>query len=71
MSQLAVSLAVNDYDRTRALFDRRVRIEGCDVTAALLEPEERFYRTFKHQEFDITEMSLSSHTVMTARRQAA
>ena len=71
MARLVVSLAVNDYDRTRALFDRRVRIEGCDVTGVLLEPEESFHRAFKHQEFDITEMSLSSHTVMTARRQAA
>ena len=71
MSQLAVSLAVNDYDRTRALFDGRVRIEGCDVTAVLLEPEESFHRAFKHQEFDITEMSLSSHTVVTARHEAS
>jgi 4,5-dihydroxyphthalate decarboxylase len=62
-----LSLTVGDYDRTRAIFDGRARIEGCDVTAVMLEPEEAFHRAFKFQEFDVTEMSLSSHAVNTAR----
>ena len=40
MPNVKLSLAVCDYDRTRALFDGRVRIEGCDVTFVALEPEE-------------------------------
>ena len=64
---LALSVAVCDYDRTRALFDGRVRVEGCDLTMVALEPEEAFHRAFKYQEFDVTEMSLSSHTLMTSR----
>lgn len=67
---LHLSLAVGDYDRTRALFDGRVKVEGCEVTAVMLEPEEAFHRAFKFQEFDVTEMSLSSHLVRTSRGQA-
>src|SRR3982750_1367930 len=46
---LPLSLAVCDYDRTRAIFDGRAAIEGCDVTAVALEPEESFHRAFKFQ----------------------
>ena len=67
---VTLSLAVGDYDRTRAIFDGRTKIEGCDVTAVMLEPEEAFHRAFKFQEFDATEMSLSSHIVNTARGSA-
>src|SRR6202035_2396473 len=44
---LALSLAVCDYDRTRAIFDGRAMVEGCDITAVPLEPEETFHRAFK------------------------
>jgi 4,5-dihydroxyphthalate decarboxylase len=65
-----LSLAVCDYDRTRALFDGRAPIEGCDVTAVPLEPEESFHRAFKFQEFDVTEVSMSSYLMTTARGDA-
>jgi 4,5-dihydroxyphthalate decarboxylase len=65
-----LSLAVGDYDRTRAIIDGRAKFEGCDVTAVMLEPEEAFHRAFKFREFDVTEMSLSSHIVNTARGNA-
>lgn len=39
---LQLSLAVGDYDRTRAIFDGRAPVEGCDITAVALEPEELF-----------------------------
>ena len=67
MNKLKISLSVGDYDRTRALFDGRAPIEGCDVTAVPLEPEEAFHRAFRYQEFDITEISMSSHMMTTAR----
>lgn len=69
MTNLRISLTCCDYDRTRALFDGRVQVEGCDVTAVPLEPEEAFHRAFKFAEFDVTELSLSSHTLMTSRGQ--
>ena len=65
-----LSLAVCDYDRTRAIFDGRVKIEGCDVTAVALEPEESFHRAFKFNEFDISEISMSSYLMTTARGEA-
>src|ERR1700724_3601474 len=65
-----LSLAVCDYDRTRAIFDGRAKIEGCDITAVPLEPEEEFHRAFKFSEFDISEISLSSYIMTTARGDA-
>jgi 4,5-dihydroxyphthalate decarboxylase len=65
-----LSLAVCDYDRTRAIFDGRAPIEGCDVTAVALEPEEAFHRAFKFQEFDVSEISMSSYLLTTARGDA-
>ena len=58
---LELSMSVCNYDRTAALFDGRAPIEGCDVTAVALEPEESFHRAFKFQEFDVTEISMSSY----------
>jgi len=68
MTRLKCSLACCDYDRTRAIFDERVAIEGCDVTAVALEPEESFVRA-RYQEFDITEQSFSTHAMLTAKGQ--
>lgn len=67
MAKLTISLACCDYDRTRALFDGRVEIEGCEVIATALEPEEAFHRAFKYREFDISELSLSSYTLQVSR----
>jgi 4,5-dihydroxyphthalate decarboxylase len=70
MAKLQLSLAVGNYDRTRAVLDGRVPIEGCDVVAVGIEPEEAFHRAFRSQDFDVTELSLSSHTMTTARGEA-
>ena len=67
MSQLKITLAAAHYDRTVAIFDGRVPIEGCDVTWIALSPEETFHRAFGYGEFDVAELSLSSHALTTAR----
>jgi 4,5-dihydroxyphthalate decarboxylase len=67
MSKLNISMSVGNYDRTQAFFDGRVQIEGCNVHAVSLEPEEAFHRAFRYGEFDITEISMSSHMMTTAR----
>ena len=67
---LPLSLSVCDYDRTRAILDGRAPIEGCDVTAVNLEPEESFHRAFKFAEFDVSEISMSSYLMTTARGDA-
>ena len=60
-AQIPLTLACGDYDRTRAIRDGRVQVEGCAVTYLPLEPEEIFHRAFKHQEFDVCELSFSSY----------
>ncbi|HZQ74621.1 MAG TPA: ABC transporter substrate-binding protein [Burkholderiales bacterium] len=67
MGKLAISLACCDYDRTRAIFDGRVPVEGCEVHGTPMEPEETFHRAFKYQEFDVSELSLSSYTLQVSR----
>ena len=71
-SRMAVelSLSVCNYDRTAALFDGRAPIEGCDVTAVANSPEESFHRAFKFQEFDVTEISMSSYLLTLSRNDA-
>ena len=67
MAKLEISLSCCDYDRTRAIIDGRVQVEGCEVRATALEPEEAFHRAFKFQEFDVSELSLSSYTMLVSR----
>jgi 4,5-dihydroxyphthalate decarboxylase len=67
MSKLRLSIACGDYDRTRALIDGSVGIDGVDPVVMPLGPEEIFFRAFRNEEFDICELSLSSFTVRTAR----
>ena len=67
MSKLNLSVAVRDYDRTRPLTDGTVQIDGVDPVFMALEPEEIFFRAFRHAEFDICELSLSSSIVKTAQ----
>ena len=66
MSKLNLSIAVGDYDRVRPLKTGEVQIDGTDPVFMSLDPEEIFFRGFRHQEFDVCELSLSSFTVKTA-----
>ena len=66
MSKLPLSIAIGDYDRIRPLVDGSVQIDGVDPVFMLLEPEEIFFRAFRHADFDICELSMSSFTVKTA-----
>jgi 4,5-dihydroxyphthalate decarboxylase len=70
LANLQLSFTCANYDRVRPLLDGRVRIDGVDIIPTMLEPEEAFHRAFKFSEFDISEISMSSHTVMTARGEA-
>jgi 4,5-dihydroxyphthalate decarboxylase len=65
--RLAITVACWDYDRTRALFDGRVAIEGCDANLLALPIEETFFRALRSAEFDVAELSLSSYMVLRAR----
>lgn len=67
MAKLQLSVAMGDYDRTRPLFDGRVLIDGVDPVFMLLNPEEMFFRSMRSEDFDITELSLSSYLVRVSR----
>src|SRR5690606_40172481 len=67
MGRLSLSLACGNYDRTRPLIDGEVLIDGVDPVVMALGPEEMFFRAFRHVDFDICELSLSSFALRTAR----
>jgi 4,5-dihydroxyphthalate decarboxylase len=68
LSKLSLSIAFGDYDRTRPLSDGMVAIDGVKATFLMLSPEEIFFRAFRHADFDVCELSLSSFAVRSARR---
>ena len=67
MSKLQLSVAMGNYDRTRALFDGLVQIDGVDPVYMLLNPEEMFFRAMRSVDFDVTELSFSSYLVKHSR----
>ncbi|TBN39537.1 ABC transporter substrate-binding protein [Paracoccus subflavus] len=67
MTRLTLSIAMGDYDRTRPIHDGRAPIDGVEPVTMLLSPEEMFFRAFRHQPFDVSELSLSSYCVKLAQ----
>ena len=63
MTKLQLSIALGDYDRTRALLDGSVQIDGVDPVFMTLSPEEMFFRAMRSVDFDISELSFSSYLV--------
>jgi 4,5-dihydroxyphthalate decarboxylase len=62
---MQVTLACGRYDRTQALIDGRVRPEGVErLTYLPLRPGETFWRQLNHEEFDASELSLSSYAIL-------
>ena len=49
------------------LIHGRVRVDGADPVFMLLTPEEMFFRSMRHEAFDVCELSFSSYSVRTAR----
>lgn len=63
MPKLRLTLACWNYDRTRALMEDRIPIDGIELNYLNLPVEETFFRMMRGQEFDAAEMSLSSYTI--------
>ncbi|MGH3662122.1 MAG: hypothetical protein ACRDTQ_09735, partial [Micromonosporaceae bacterium] len=63
MTRLRLTLACGDYDRTRDLEEGVVRPDGIDLTYLRLPVEETFFRMMRHQEFEVSELSLSSYVM--------
>jgi 4,5-dihydroxyphthalate decarboxylase len=65
--RLALSMSVCDYDRCHQVVNGVVQVEGVELFTTPNEPEESFHRAFQYQEFDVSELSLSSYTMLLAR----
>jgi len=66
-SLVPLTIACDEYDRTRAIKDGRVQVDGCEVTYLALPPEELFFRAFRYHDFDVAELSFNSFLMSTSR----
>jgi 4,5-dihydroxyphthalate decarboxylase len=64
---LQLSFVCPPYDRILPLAYRQVVPEGIELNYMPLEVEEVFWRQLRNQEFDISEASLSSYTMLRSR----
>lgn len=60
MSKMKLTIACGDYDRTRPLWDGSVQADGLDLNVLILPVEEIFLRMARFQEFEASELSLST-----------
>ncbi len=67
---IPLTLACTNSDRTRPLMDGRFRVTGADITFIPGEPEDIFRRALRDRAFDVSELSMGSHIVTTARGDA-
>lgn len=67
MSDIQLTLACEDYDRTRALRDGSVKAEGIDLNYVPLAVEEIFWRMCRYEEFDVAELSMGAFLVAAAQ----
>jgi 4,5-dihydroxyphthalate decarboxylase len=65
--KLELSLALSDNENTRPLLDGVVSAEGIRLIPTTVHPSEMFWRQLKFGEFDVSEMSMSSLLIATAR----
>ncbi|MBM3529333.1 MAG: hypothetical protein FJX62_14680 [Alphaproteobacteria bacterium] len=65
--KLELSIALSNNENTRAILDGRIEPDGIRLHATALHPSEMFWRQLKFAEFDVSEMSMSSMTIATAK----
>jgi len=60
MTPLHLTVACEDYDRTRPFKDGIVKAEGLEVNYLVMPVEEIFWRMMKYEEFDVSELSMGA-----------
>jgi 4,5-dihydroxyphthalate decarboxylase len=65
--KLTLSIALSDNERTRPVAQGRFQPQGVRLVPTVVHPSEMFWRQLKYGDFDISEMSLSSLFIATAR----
>ena len=68
MARVPLTIVTDNYDRIQALRDGEVKVEGCEVTYLNLPPSSTFPRLMRYQEFQVSEMSLSTYMLARSRR---
>jgi 4,5-dihydroxyphthalate decarboxylase len=68
LPKLKISLACVPTDRTRPILDGHIDVPGCAIVPFAGEPDEIFSRALKNGEFDVSELSMSSHIITVAQR---
>ncbi len=64
---IELSVALTDNVNTRQVIEGRIRADGICLIPSVMTASEMFYRQLKFAEFDVSEMSLSSLFIATAR----
>jgi 4,5-dihydroxyphthalate decarboxylase len=67
MSKLQLSMAMGSNVRSRLVIDGHIQPDGIDLMSSALHGSEIFWRQLHFQDFDISEMSLSSLLIATAQ----
>lgn len=66
-SVLELSLAISDNPRSRPVIEGRVPFEGIRLVPTAVHPSEMFWRQLRYGDFDVSEMSLSTLTILTSK----
>jgi 4,5-dihydroxyphthalate decarboxylase len=61
---IELTAALGDYDIHRALIQGDIKPEGIDLTVLPLRSQERHWRMYRHDEFDIAEFSMSTYLML-------
>jgi 4,5-dihydroxyphthalate decarboxylase len=67
MGNIPLTLACEDYDRTRPIKDGRIQPEGIELNYLVMPVEEIFWRMMKYEEFDASELSMGAFLTAAAR----
>src|ERR1041385_8928188 len=67
MTLLRLTLACEDYDRTRPMKDGVVKPEGIELNYLTMSVEEIFWRMMKYEEFDVSELSMGAFLTAVVR----
>lgn len=65
--RIRLSVAITSNPRTWPILDGTVKPDGIDLVPTVMYPSEMFWRQLKFQDFDVSEMSLSSLMLATAQ----
>jgi 4,5-dihydroxyphthalate decarboxylase len=67
VSEIELSIALSDNERTRPLLEGAVVAQAIRLVPTILHPSEMFWRQLRFGEFDISEMSMSSLIISLSR----